>query len=53
MKKSKNILVLLIVACASIILGGAGAYYGNYKWGWFSKTVINKVEKKLRLWIME
>lgn len=46
MKKSKNILVLLIVACASIILGGAGAYYGNYKWGWFSKTVINKVEKE-------
>lgn len=46
MKKSKNSLILLIIVIASMILGGAGAYYGNYKWGWFSQTVINKVEKE-------
>ena len=48
MKKNKNILII-IVAIMGVLIGGIGTYYGNIKWGWFSQTVINKLEKEFTI----
>lgn len=46
MKKNKNTLII-IVAVLGILVGGTAVYYASIKLGWFSQTIVNKLEKEV------
>ncbi|MDD2505527.1 MAG: trypsin-like peptidase domain-containing protein, partial [Bacilli bacterium] len=48
MKKNKTLFILLI-SITSLLLGTVGTYYATTKFGWFSQTVVNKLEKEVTI----
>lgn len=46
MKNNKSLLII-IVAAIGVLIGGLGVYYGTVNLGWFSQTVVNKLEKEV------
>ncbi|MDD4188033.1 MAG: trypsin-like peptidase domain-containing protein [Bacilli bacterium] len=48
MKNNKNIFIIM-AAVIGMIIGGLGLYYGTTELGWFSKTVVNKLEKEVTI----
>lgn len=48
MKKNKGLLITL-VAVVGVLLGATGVYYGTTNFGWFSQTIVNKLEKEVTI----
>ncbi len=49
MRKTKNIIIISIIASLGILFGAAGMYYGTTELGWFTHTTINKLEKEVTI----
>lgn len=48
MKNNKNILIIM-VAVIGVAIGSFGFYYGTTELGWFSQTIVNKLEKEVTI----
>lgn len=46
MRRNKKLLIAL-VGVIGILIGATGIYYGTTKFGWFSQTIVNKLEKEV------
>jgi len=49
MNKTKNIIIITVVASLGVLFGAVGVYYGTTELGWFSQTTINKLEKEVTI----